>query len=93
MADFSYLPLGWTCQQLANNAAGQNLGYDMHAPTFPGHPSVLPTTGEADHMIAGGPTGSVGGPHTNAQMRPAVEEVTENSSKPAGKASSPKASK
>lgn len=69
MADFSYLPLGWTCQQLANNSAGQNLGYDTHAPTMPGHPSVRPVTGEPAHMMAGGPTGSVGGPISNDQMR------------------------
>lgn len=31
MADYSYLPLGWTCQQLLNNAT-QNLGYDTPAP-------------------------------------------------------------
>lgn len=67
--DFSYLPLGWTCQSLANNAAGQNLGYDMHAPTMPGHPSVRPVTGEAAHMMAGAPTTSAGGPISNDQMR------------------------
>jgi len=68
MADFSYLPLGWTCQQLLNNAT-QNLGYDAHAPSFPGHPSVLPLKGEANHMMAGGPGDSVGGPISNDQMR------------------------
>lgn len=31
MADYSYLPLGWTCQQLLNNAT-QNLGYDAKVP-------------------------------------------------------------
>lgn len=93
MADFSYLPLGWTCQQLVNNTAGQNLGYDMHAPTFPGHPSVLPISGEAGHMIAGGPTGSVAGPHTNEQMRPVDEPVPDKTTKSASKATSPKAAK
>lgn len=68
MADFSYFPIGWTCQNLLNNAT-MNLGYDMHAPTLPGHPSVRPTEGEANHMMAGAPTGSAGGPISNAQMR------------------------
>lgn len=69
MADFSYQPIGWTCQLLANNAAGQNLGYDAHAPNLPGHPSVRPIAGEAPHMMAGGPGDSVGGPISNEQMR------------------------
>lgn len=69
MADFSYQPIGWTCQQLANNAAGQNLGYDAHAPNLPGHPSVRPVAGEPAHMMAGGPGDSVGGPISNEQMR------------------------
>jgi hypothetical protein len=68
MADYSYLPLGWTCQSLLNNAT-QNLGYDMHAPTLPGHPSVRPLDGEPGHMMAGAPTSSPAGPVSNAQMR------------------------
>lgn len=69
MADYSYQPVGWTCQSLANNAAGQNLGYDAHAPNLPGHPSVRPLHGEAAHLMAGGPGDSVGGPISNEQMR------------------------
>lgn len=76
MADFSYLPLGWTCQQLLNNAT-QNLGYDAHAPNLPGHPSVRPITGEADHMMAGGPGDSVGGPISNQQMRLHFDTTTD----------------
>lgn len=69
MADYSYLPLGWTCQNLLNNAT-QNLGYDMLAPTFPGHPSVLPAERPATHprMMMGGPTDSPAGPVSLAQM-------------------------
>lgn len=69
MADYSYQPVGWTCQALANNTAGQNLGYDAHAPNLPGHPSVRPVTGEAAHMMAGAPGDSPGGPVSNDQMR------------------------
>lgn len=69
MADYSYLPLGWTCQNLLNNAT-MNLGYDMHAPTQAGHPSVLAAERPETHprMMMGGPTASPAGPVSLAQM-------------------------